>query len=443
MAEGVIGGRYELDERLGTGAMGEVWCATDLELQRRVAIKLLGRNADPARFEREARSAAALGHPNIVQLFDYGTHEGRPYMVLEYLPGGTLEERLTPGEPLSDAETASIARDVAAGLAHAHGRGLVHRDLKPGNVLFDGEGRAKIADLGIARMSGEGTLTEAGTVLGTAAYISPEQAAGQEAGPASDVYSFGVVLFLLLTGRLPFESSNPMELVRMHLQDTPPAVADLRPDAPAALESLTSAALAKDPAYRPPDGAALLAELESPTASTMLAAPATMVVPPTQGTRVIPVAAPPPVPRSRPVPARGLAIVGAALALAVAGVAAAVVATNGDSSDGDVVLPVPSLSVPSTSERTTTADVATTATTDAATTTAATTTAPTTTRPATTQQATTRPATTQQATTAPTPPTTVVTEATPPPPPPPTTETVPTVSEPPPATTATTTAPVP
>src|SRR5207253_6571499 len=179
--------------------------------------------------------------------FDYGAWEGRPYMVLELLPGGTLEDRLRDGRPLPDAETARIAREVAAGLAHAHERGLVHRDLKPANVLFDAEHRAKIADFGIARMGDAGTLTEAGTVLGTAAYISPEQAAGRPAGPPSDVYSFGVILFRMLTGQLPFSSQNAMELVRMHRDDPPPRVLDVRPDAPRHLAGVADAALAKDP----------------------------------------------------------------------------------------------------------------------------------------------------------------------------------------------------
>src|SRR5919201_5043853 len=207
MASELIGGRYRLDERLGTGGMAEVWSADDVELARRVALKLLRRDADPARFEREARAAASLSHPNICQLFDYGkTADGRPFMVLEYLPGGTLEAHLKAGKPLPDEETERIASEPAAGLAHAHERGVVHRDLKPANVLFDLENRAKIADFGIARIGGAGTLTDAGTVLGTAAYISPEQAAGERAGPASDVYSFGVILFRMLTGRLPFEA---------------------------------------------------------------------------------------------------------------------------------------------------------------------------------------------------------------------------------------------
>lgn len=278
VADEVIAGRYRLLEPLGRGAMSSVWLAHDDELERRVAVKMLAPSADRARFEREARAAAALSHPSICSLYDYGEADGRPYMVLEYLPNGSLEERLKDG-PLSDIETLRIATEIAAGLAHAHERDLVHRDLKPANVLFDAEDRAKIADFGIARMGGSGTFTEAGTVLGTASYISPEQASGQPAGPASDVYSFGVILFRMLTGRLPFVSTNAMELVRMHRDDPPPSVADFRDDAPAGLESLAAAALAKDPADRPADGSALLRELRGGSmtgdedAATMMLAP--------------------------------------------------------------------------------------------------------------------------------------------------------------------------
>src|SRR3954452_3293358 len=265
MTDETIAGRYRLDELLGRGGMSEVWAATDTELGRRVALKLLAPDADTARFEREARAVASLAHPNITQLYDYGEADGRLYMVLEYAPGGTLEDRLKEGRPLPDRETLAISAELASGLAHAHSRDVVHRDLKPANVLFDEEGRAKLADFGIARMAaGEGTLTEAGTVLGTAAYISPEQAMGSPATPASDVYSFGVILYRLLTGRLPFESDNPMDLVALHRDKEPPPITDFREDAPALLESAATAALAKDPADRPADGAALLAALGVP-----------------------------------------------------------------------------------------------------------------------------------------------------------------------------------
>jgi serine/threonine-protein kinase len=415
VTEDEIAGRYRLEERLGTGAMSEVFAATDTELERRVAIKLLGRNADPVRFEREARAAAALSHPNICGLFDYGTAEdGRPFMVLECLSGGTLEERLAAGDPLPDDEAAQISREVAAGLAHAHARGVLHRDLKPGNILFDGEGRAKIADLGIARMSGEGTLTEAGTVLGTAAYISPEQARGEPATPASDVYSFGVILFRMLTGRLPFEADEPLALVTLHATEEAPPVSRLRADAPPLLESVAAAALAKDAAQRPQDGAALLAELEpGSTAETMLA-PSATPPPAAEATAVAPAAPAAPPPRDPSRRYGALAIVGVALLLALAGVAAAFVATDtSDPATPEQTLPDPTVSVPKTQPATTEAAPATTEEAEPATTEAATT-KPTTSERTTTRQ---RP-TTAATTTAPAPP--------PPPPPPTTTETLPT-----------------
>jgi serine/threonine-protein kinase len=386
MSEEVIAGRYRLLEPLGRGAMSAVWEAEDLELGRRVAVKTLAPSADRQRFEREARAVAALSHANIVALYDYGEADGRPFMVLECLPGGSLEDRLVGGQPLPDDETRSIAADVAAGLAHAHERGLVHRDLKPANILFDGEGRAKIADFGIARMRGTGTLTETGTVLGTASYLSPEQATGATAGPASDVYSFGVILFRLLTGRLPFAAKNAMELVRMHRDDAPPPVAELRADAPVDLAALAAAALAKDPAARPQDGAALVATLrgEQPEAATQI------IAPPPRRRRVALVAA----------------IVAAVLLLAGGALAIALTRRGGGSG---TTQSVPTLNLPTVSS------TSTHATTSAPPTTAPTTTAVTTTSPTTTAETTTQPATTTTApvTTAPPPPTTTTTTTAP------------------------------
>jgi len=423
----LIAERYRLLEPLGEGAMSSVWLAEDTELGRRVAVKMLGPAADRARFEREARAAAALSSPHIVQLYDYGAADGRPFMVLEHLGGGTLEERLPRGTPLPDAEAQRIASEIAAGLAHAHARGLVHRDLKPANVLFDSEDRAKIADFGIARMGGEGTLTAAGTVLGTASYISPEQAAGEPATPASDVYSFGVILFRMLTGRLPFESRNAMELVRMHRDEPPPTVHELRPDAPAGLGAVTLAALAKDPAARPPDGQALLGELVSPTETgTLLLAPASE----TTATQVV---RRPPAQRKR----SWLPIaIAAAAVLLLAGAAVAFVATNGGD-DSEPTLPSESLTLPTVPAESTTLDTSTEATTEA-TTTEETTTEETTTEETTTAQeptTTTRPTTTRPTTTAATEPTTTE------PPPPTTTETVPTTTETTPTDTTTVTTP--
>jgi serine/threonine-protein kinase len=433
MPENLIAGRYRLDEVLGRGGMSEVWAATDTELGRRVALKLLAPNADTARFEREARAVASLGHPNITQLYDYGEADGRPYMVLEYLPGGTLEERLRAGRPLADEDTRRISAELAAGLAHAHARGVVHRDLKPANVLFDPEGRAKLNDFGIARMAaGEGTFTEAGTVLGTAAYISPEQAAGAPASAASDVYSFGVMLYRMLTGRLPFESNDPLELVALHRSAEPPPVTQLREDAPALLESTATAALAKDPADRPPDGAALMAALGVPAGFSSITTTGGGFADP-DATRVLPVAAagatgagtaPPVPPVGPPRRRRAPLLVAGLLVLLVAGAALAYELTRPASGSPPDTLPL-TVPKPTTHKRTqSTTTAATTAATTASTTQA--------TQQTTTQRATTAPTTTQAPTTAPPPATTVAPPTTTPPPtttaPPPTTTPPPTAA---------------
>jgi serine/threonine-protein kinase len=280
-----VAGRYRLDELQGHGPMSEVWRAHDDTLERTVALKILSPTADLERFRREAQAAAALAHENLMRVFDYGEGEAGPFMALEWLPGGTLEDRLAAG-PLPPDETHRVAAGMAAGLAHLHSRGLVHRDLKPANVLFDEEGRVKLGDFGLARSTAEaGTLTEAGTVLGTAAYISPEQAAGEPAVPASDVYSFGVILFRMLTGALPFTADNAVALVNMHRHEPPSAVETLQPDAPPELAALTAAALRKDPAQRPADGEALLTALGAgPTAVVVRAD--------TEATRILPAPAP-------------------------------------------------------------------------------------------------------------------------------------------------------
>ena len=395
MSESLVAGRYRTIERLGHGPMSEVFLAEDVELGRRVALKLLGREADPARFEREARAAAALTHPNVNQLFDYGEVAGRPFMVLEYLPGGTLEDRLRPGRPLPDAESEEIARGMAAGLAHAHERGLVHRDLKPANVLFDADDRPKIADFGIARMGGAGTLTEAGTVMGTAAYISPEQAAGEAAGPASDVYSLGVILFRMLTGRLPFESEQPLELVAMHRDVPAPRVETVRPDVPPRLAAIVNSALAKDPAGRPPDGGAVAGALGVPRPA--VEETATEILPPPQ--RVPPPSA---TERRR---RRLLPVLLGVLALAGAGAALAIVAFR---NPGAASSTMSSTTHASTRHRTTTAPTT-------APVTSSTTSSTQSASSSTTQPRTTRPTTT--ATPPPPPPPASTTISTPPPPP--------------------------
>jgi eukaryotic-like serine/threonine-protein kinase len=381
-----ITGRYVREKRLGAGGMAEVWAARDLELGRRVAIKFLSPGADRGRFQREALAAASLSHPNICQLFDFGEAEGRPFMVLEYLPGGTLEDRLAAGNPLPDDETARISRDIAAGLQHAHENGLVHRDLKPANILFDADGRAKIADFGIARMGGDGTITDTGMVLGTAAYLSPEQAAGEPATAASDVYGFGVILYRMLAGRLPFESEDVLELVRKHRDEAPRPVEELRPDTPVVLASLAMASLAKDPTGRPANGAAVAAELGDGEPTFLVAAAETR-------TRVLPFAA-----RrgSAPRSARQRKLFGgiAGIALAAGGVAAALIATRDEGAARPVQVPTSQRSTGrggGSTQATFTSPVSTQPST-----TAASTTAPT--RPASTRESTTEPQTTEPAT---------------------------------------------
>jgi serine/threonine-protein kinase len=430
MTESLIAGRYRLDSLLGRGGMSEVWCATDIELGRRVALKLLAPKQDIARFEREARTFAALAHPNVTQLYDYGQAEGRPFMVLEYLPGGTLEQRLRDGR-LRDELTWVIATDIAAGLAHAHARGVVHRDLKPSNILFDEEGRAKLADFGIASTAAAGsTLTEVGTVLGTAAYISPEQAGGLPATPASDVYSFGVLLYRMLTGRLPFESLDPATLVVQHRDATPPSVHHARTDAPPALAGIADAALAKDPAFRPADGSALLDALDG---GAVEAAPAVATAE-TMPTTKLP-APPPPPPRRRTFgSAFALAVL---LLLALAGGVLAYEVTR-PPADAPARLTPPSTSTASSTPPTTgapttgapttrpTSSTPASSSTSVTTSTTTSTTVPTTTRRRTTTRATTtiRVTTLPLTTTVPPPPTTDTTT------PPTTTDTTPTTAAP-------------
>ena len=380
-----VAGRYRLEELQGRGPMSEVWRAHDSTLDRTVALKILSPTADLGRFRREAKAAATLAHENVTRVYDYGEGEAGPFIALEWLPGGSLEDRLGSG-PLPPGETRRVAQGVAAGLAHLHARGLVHRDLKPANVMFDEEDRPKLADFGLARSTaGAGTLTEAGTVLGTAAYISPEQAAGEPAGAASDVYSFGVILFRMLTGSLPFVADDAIALVNMHRNTPPPAVESLQPNAPPDLAALTAATLRKDPAQRPADGAALLAALGTTDS--------TAVIPlDTEATRVLAAPAPPPVPPQAPRPGnprRRWAILAAAIVLlaAAGGLLAWAVTRPGTTTPG-------TSSVHTRSHPTTT----TTPTTQP-TTTPPTTKATTQTQPTTTTQPTTSPTTTQKTTT--------------------------------------------
>lgn len=250
-----VAGRYRVERRLGEGAMARVDLAHDAELGRPVAIKVLaGHLADDRelreRFVREGRLAARLAHPHVVAVYDAGEEDGRPYIVMEYVDGETLAELVRRRGALPPAEAVGLARQALAGLEHAHAAGLVHRDLKPGNLLLRGDGTLKIADFGIARAMEVTGLTEAGTVLGTAAYLAPEQARGEQVGPPADVYSLAAVLYELLTGRPPRQVASLAELDE-HAAEPIRPVRDLEPAVPPELEDTVMRALAARPEHRP------------------------------------------------------------------------------------------------------------------------------------------------------------------------------------------------
>ena len=260
-------GRYRLVRRIGVGGMGEVWEADDTVLGRRVALKVLVQELadDPRatrRFVREARATAKLTHPNVTRVYDFGRDGGVPFLVMELLEGDTLADRLAGG-PLPPSEAARIGAAVADALDAAHSRGIIHRDIKPSNVLMTPAGEVKVMDFGIAAAADETHSTTGSGLYGTAAYISPERAAGQAATPAADVYSLGAVLYELLTGRPPFLGDSPVLVVRAHLHEPPRPVRELAPWVPARLADTCEAALAKDPVQRPSSAAAMAVRLRA------------------------------------------------------------------------------------------------------------------------------------------------------------------------------------
>lgn len=272
-AQAVAGGRYRLEQPLGRGGMASVFLARDVELDRSVAVKLLAESlaGDPSfekRFVREARLAARLSHPNVVSVYDAGEDGGRPYIVMELVEGETLADLLARRGRIPPDEARGLALQAAKGLAHAHEAGLVHRDVKPQNLILGDDGTLKIADFGIARAAEATALTQAGTVLGTAAYLSPEQALGQEVGPAADVYSLGAVLFELLTGRPPLELESLDDLAADLGRTEITPVRELSPEVPQELEDVVMRCLARNPAYRPANGSALAAEFGGGEAAT-------------------------------------------------------------------------------------------------------------------------------------------------------------------------------
>jgi eukaryotic-like serine/threonine-protein kinase len=253
-----VAGRYVIERRLGAGGMSTVFMARDTVLERPVAVKLLAEHLadDEAfvfRFRREALSAARLQHPNIVQVFDSGQdpESERHYIVMEYVHGPSAADMLRDRKQLELDETTRLVRDACHGLDYAHRAGVVHRDVKPGNLLFAEEmGATKLADFGIAKAAEQTRITQVGSVLGTAAYLSPEQARGDEAGPASDIYSLGVCAYQFLTGRLPHEYASLTELALKQQQDPVAPVTDYRPEVPPELDQAVRHALDRDPEAR-------------------------------------------------------------------------------------------------------------------------------------------------------------------------------------------------
>jgi serine/threonine-protein kinase len=259
-------GRYRIQRKLGAGGMADVYLAEDQELGRRVAIKILnGRHANDAqfieRFRREAKNAAALNHPNIVSIYDRGNAEDTYYIAMEFLDGRTLKELIVSRGAAPINVAIEYARQILSALRFAHRHGIVHRDIKPHNVLVDAEGRVKVTDFGIAR-AGTSQMTETGSIVGTAQYLSPEQARGGEIDPRSDLYSLGIVLYELLTGKTPFDGETPVEIAMKHLSNAPKPPSKLRADIPPELDMVVLRALAKNPDDRYQSADEMEADLE-------------------------------------------------------------------------------------------------------------------------------------------------------------------------------------
>jgi serine/threonine protein kinase len=263
----LIAGRYELEKLVGSGGMSNVFRAHDRLLERTVALKILHeqytRDDDYVeRFRHEARAVAQLAHPNIVTVIDRGEQEGRQFIVFEYVDGENLKELSNRG-PLDAREAIRLALQIARALAFAHERGLVHRDVKPQNVLLNEDGQAKVTDFGIARSLDVHGMTQTGTVLGTSDYIAPEQARGQKVDPKTDIYSLGVVLYELLSGEVPFSGDNFVAVAMRHVNEPAPSVLDRRPDCPPRLDLAIQRAMSKDPEDRFESMGDFVVELEA------------------------------------------------------------------------------------------------------------------------------------------------------------------------------------
>jgi eukaryotic-like serine/threonine-protein kinase len=338
----LIADRFELEELVGSGGMSTVFRARDLQLDRRVAIKILHERyaEDPEyveRFRREARAVAQLSHPNIVTVIDRGDEGGRQYIVFEHVEGENLKELVTRTGRMSPRRALELVIPVADGLAFAHEHGLVHRDVKPQNVLLSSEGEVKVTDFGIARsLDVEHGVTQTGTVLGTSEYLAPEQASDGPVSPATDEYSLGVVLWELLTGEVPFTGENFVAVALRHVNEPPPRLREQRPDLPPRLAAAVERTLAKDPARRFPSMAALAAELRACLAE-LDAGPAAAAEDDSALTLVSPaVSAPAPAPARRTRRRRPVALyLVLALAVAIAAfVAVFLIARSGHTNSG-------------------------------------------------------------------------------------------------------------
>jgi eukaryotic-like serine/threonine-protein kinase len=294
----IVDARYRLLERVGSGGMADVFAAEDLQLGRNVALKLLHRRfaADPEfveRFRREASAAGGLQHPNVVGVYDRGEHGGTQYIAMELLEGRSLKRVVQEEAPLDPGRAIDLTEQVLRAARFAHKRGVIHRDLKPHNVIVDAEGRSKVTDFGIAR-AGASDMTETGSIMGTAQYLAPEQAQGQPVGATADLYAVGVILYELLTGRVPFEGDSAVAIAMKQVNEAPVPPSHLVPSVPPALEQVVLTALQKDPAHRFQDADSFMAALA--TARQQLPVPAGFA--PGESTQVIagplPPAEPPP-----------------------------------------------------------------------------------------------------------------------------------------------------
>jgi eukaryotic-like serine/threonine-protein kinase len=352
----VFANRYELGDAIGHGGMADVYLGHDRLLDRAIAVKVLAAAfaSDPTnveRFRREAQSAAALNHPHIVAVYDWGEEDGTSYIVMEYVPGQTLRDIIESFAPLAPMEAARLTAEIADALSFAHAHGVVHRDVKPGNVLVTPRGEVKVTDFGIARADSGEPLTKTGAVLGTATYFSPEQAQGFALDGRSDVYALGVVLYEMLTGTAPFTAASPVSVAYKHVRETPAPPSSVEPDVPGAMDRIVLTAMAKDvderyqsaqdlrgdllrfERGRPLVGAPMTA-IAAPVASTLVAAPVVAPAPPPP--------APPPVPTPRKGRWGPIVAVGMAMALLIALIV--VLLVQSDIGGGDS--PPPSLDVP-------------------------------------------------------------------------------------------------